>query len=194
MINIFLSVICALTANLDTLGVSVAYGMKKIKVTLSNNIIISIISTAGTFISMLFGIFITKIITVQFINYIGSIVLILLGLYFIYEFFKKNHSEYEEILETPTKVDKNHSGTLELNEIIKLTLALTVNNIGMGISASIAGLNIWVTTILTFVFTIAFIKIGIFIGNSKVFNFLGKYSSLISGIIIALIGVCTIFI
>jgi len=194
MITIFLSVICAVTANLDTLGVSVAYGIKKIKVNTLSSLIIAVISTFGTFISMLCGIFISKIIAVKFINYIGSVILILLGLYFIYEFFKKNHSEYEEILETPTKADLNNSGTLEFNEIIKLTFALTANNIGMGLSASIAGLNIWITTGLTFILTILFIKAGTYIGNSDFFNFVGKYSSLISGIIIALIGVCTIFI
>ncbi|MCL2774975.1 MAG: manganese efflux pump [Oscillospiraceae bacterium] len=194
MINIFLSVICAVTANLDTLGVSVAYGIKKIKINMFCNIVIAVVSTVGTFISMLFGIFISKTIAVQFINYIGSAILILIGLYFIYEFFKKNHSEYEEIIETPTKADTNNSGTLELSEIFTLALALTVNNLGVGISASIAGLNIWATTILTFIVTMLFIKIGTFIGNSKIFNFIGKYSSLISGIIIALIGVCTIFI
>ena len=176
------------------MGVSVAYGIKKIKINLFCNIVITVVSTLGTFISMLFGIFLSKIIAVQFINYIGSAILILIGLYFIYEFFKKNPSEYEEILKTPAKVDKNNSGTLELTEIITLALALTVNNLGVGISASIAGLNIWVTTILTFIITMLFIKIGTFIGNNKIFNFLGKYSSLISGIIIALIGICTIFI
>lgn len=199
MINLLLSLLSAITSNLDTLAVSIAYNIKGIKINKNYNFLISLISTFGTFISMLFGKYLNFIIPINCIEYICSFILIFIGIYFIFQFYiekkaNSNSSNYLKILKNPLEADFNKSGTLELNEIIVLGLTLTINNLGVGVSISIAGVDIWLMTILTFIMTFIFIEFGSFIVNSKIFKLIGEYASLLSGIIIIIIGLFSIII
>ena len=50
---IFSSILLAFSASLDSLIIGIAYGIKKIRIKFSINIIIALIVTLGTFLSML---------------------------------------------------------------------------------------------------------------------------------------------
>ena len=56
------SILLAFSASLDSLIIGIAYGIKKIRITLSINIIIALIVTLGTFLSMLLGTILGKFI------------------------------------------------------------------------------------------------------------------------------------
>jgi putative Mn2+ efflux pump MntP len=54
------AIIYILSSNLDNVVVGIAYGIKKIKIGLVANLILSIITCTGTVLSMSFGIYISK--------------------------------------------------------------------------------------------------------------------------------------
>ncbi len=197
--NIFITLLFATAANLDTLGVAVAYGIKNIKIKKHLYFIIAFVSTFGTFISMSVGIVLRDLLDKSYLNCIGSITLILIGIWFVKDFFVENNKDMikddkiKEILIDPSIADKDHSGDLNLKECLTLSFVLTVNNIGVGIGASVIGLKIVELCVLTFIITILFFFLGISIGKNYLSKIFGKYSSLISGILIILIGIYEIF-
>lgn len=194
----------SLSACLDNIVVGIAYGMKKVKIGLGSNLLIAIITSCGTLISMLFGRLIAKIIPVFIAQALGAAMIILIGLYFILEYFiKKNRKDntsmdeiVDDIVET-TDCDQIksccNSQRIGIRETIMLSFALTINNLGIGISASLAGVNIVATVILTFVISILTIILGVMMGYNVIGRLFGKYASLVSGILMIILGVVEIF-
>ena len=153
----------AISANIDNLTVGTAYGIKNIKIGAFSNLIIAVISVAGTILSMSLGLVLSHFIPPFIAGIIGSVILIVIGLWFIKGYIFKNcglHkttpkeagglNRYTEILDEPEKADSDSSGDIDIRETIILALALTINNFGLGIGASIAGFNITITAVCTF--------------------------------------------
>ena len=83
-----------LSANLDTFVIAVSCGMKNIRIPLPANLVISLITTLGTYLSMLFGEVIGRFLPACLANYLGACVLILIGLGSVASFlFRKPNQE-----------------------------------------------------------------------------------------------------
>ena len=180
--------ILSISSNLDTFTVSVSYGMHKIKLPLSSNLLIAIITSIGTFLSMLFGSFLENILPNSISNFIGGISLVLIGTWLLISSIRNK--------ETPNFInaDSNNSRVIELKETIPLAFALTINNLGVGISASITGINIFYSTLFTFIVTSLSIILGSLLGNSFLGKLLGKYASLASSLLLIILGIYESFI
>lgn len=202
-----------ISASLDNLVVGIAYGIRKLKISLLSNLLIAFISCAGTLLSMLVGKLIGYFMSPHNANIIGSILLAILGLWFIISSLKKstlkkeefdivtsqkkqNKIEYYncgELLESPEKADIDNSGNIDLKEALTLGLALALNNMGLGIGASIAGLSITLTSLLTFLFSFLTIPIGYYVGKNFLSKILENKADMISGIIIILLAIYEFF-
>lgn len=199
--NFFSALILAISASLDSLSVGIAYGCDNIKISLKNITIISLITAFGTLISMILGYFLSSFLTETLSNIIGSILLICIGLWFIISFFSKKNEQpidiqlpsegcnYKNILGNPSMADTDNSKTIDTKECICLSIALSLNNLGLGISASITGINPITATILTFLTGMMFFLLGFIIGKKFLSKFLGDYSNLFSGILILALAV-----
>lgn len=200
----FLSILLfVVAASLDILVVSLAYGLKDIKINFSSTLVIASISALGTFISMILGKFFVDLIPVKLGDIIGGLVLLALGFYSIYSYFKEkkiltshnseNNSSPTFILENPEVADKDKSGNIDFKESLALSLALALNNFGLGIGASISGLNIAFTTISTFIISLIFISLGFYLSKTIKSKNISKNSNLIAGIIIIILSLFIIF-
>lgn len=200
----FLSILLfVIAASLDILVVSLAYGLKDIKINFSSTLVIASISALGTFISMILGQFLVDLIPVKLGDIIGGLVLLALGFYSIYSYFKEkkiltshnseNNSSPTFILENPEVADKDKSGNIDFKESLALSLALALNNFGLGIGASISGLNISFTTISTFIISLIFISLGFYLSKTIKSKNISKNSNLIAGIIIIILSLFIIF-
>lgn len=209
----FLSILLFVIAtSLDILVVSLAYGLKDIKINFSSTLVIASISALGTFISMILGQFLVDLIPVKLGDIIGGLVLLALGFYSIYSYFKEkkiltsfkekkiltshnseNNSSPTFILENPEVADKDKSGNIDFKESLALSLALALNNFGLGIGASISGLNIAFTTISTFIISLIFISLGFYLSKTIKSKNISKNSNLIVGIIIIILSLFIIF-
>lgn len=201
--NLLATILFVLSASFDVFVVAMSYGFKNIKIKPFINFVISFISSLGTFISMEIGLALINIIPLSVVNILGSIIMLLLGLYCLLDYRKvlkksTNHKDRNlnpsspiVILEKPEIADTNKSGTIEFKESILLSIALALNNVGLGIGASIAGLHIILTTIVTLIITIILIPLG-FLCSKKLLNtWIGKSGSLISGILLIILAVIT---
>ncbi|XZI41463.1 sporulation membrane protein YtaF [Clostridium perfringens] len=200
----FLSILLfVIAASLDILVVSLAYGLKDIKINFSSTLVIASISALGTFISMILGQFLVDLIPVKLGDIIGGLVLLALGFYSIYSYFKEkkiltshnseNNSSPTFILENPEVADKDKSGNIDFKESLALSLALALNNFGLGIGASISGLNIAFTTISTFIISLIFISLGFYLSKTIKSKNISKNSNLVAGIIIIILSLFIIF-
>lgn len=193
------SILFAISANIDNFTVGIAYGIKNIKIAFKINLLIAVLTSAGTFISMSIGLVIVKFIPVHISNMMGSIILILMGLYFIADYFYKemhhkniSTNDIKKVLDNPQNADKDNSGSIDIKEGFILGIALSLNNIGVGIGSSLAGLNITAALVFTFIFSIISLSLGYSTGKKCFSKIFGKYASIISGIIIIVLGVIMI--
>lgn len=197
-------ILFVLSASIDSFVVAFAYGAKSIKIGLASNLVIASIASIGTFISMLIGkIFIDKI-PLNVANLIGAFVLFALGIYFIIDYRKNRYIENPEqfcneknchkaILKFPEVADTNNSGNIELSESIGLSIALALNNFALGIAASITGLDIYLTTFVTFILSFMLIKLGFYLSKKMLNKFISEKGGLISGIIILILALIEVF-
>lgn len=202
--HIVSSLLFSFSANIDNLAVGIAYGIKNLKIQFSKSLIIAFMSCIGTIISMSFGKALTHIIPIHIANLLGGIILIGFGIWSISittkdkkeELSENDHTvlSYEELLNTPEKADVDKSGYIDFKESLTLGFALAVNNMGMGIGASITGLSVIITSLLTFLFSLIFLSAGSYLGKKFLSNVIGKFAGILSGIIILLLGLYEMFI
>ncbi|SFB44137.1 sporulation membrane protein YtaF [Clostridium frigidicarnis] len=196
----FSAFLLAFAASLDSLAVGVVYGCNKIKVGFKNLTIISAITALGTFLAMILGYFISSIISESVSNIIGALLLICLGIWFLIPVFRKEASEkneirktndvhvYKDILDNPELADSDSSHTIDTKECVYLSIALSLNNLGIGISASISGINPFIATLLTFFIGMIFFVCGMYFGRKCFSKIFGKYCNLISALLIIVLG------
>lgn len=183
MQEIIAALVLAVSANLDTFSVAVSYGIKKIKIPMASNILISLLTTIGTFLSMEFGLLISDFIPPYIANAIGGICIALIGTWFLIDYFRNKNKD------TIPMADSDHSGDISLKEALPLIIALTINNLGVGISGSMAGVSTIYTTAFTFIVTALFLLIGTFAGKTVFGRLFGKYTPLISNILLIFLGI-----
>lgn len=202
--TLFLSALLfSLSSNLDNVVVGTAYGLKKIKIGIIANLIIALITSTGTFLSMSIGVYISRFLPHYIANGFGAGAIIILGGYFVIQSIIKliNSKSSKELalkditdmIEYAEKSDLDNSGDINIKEAVLVAFALTFNNLGTGIAASITGVSIEFTVIFTFIFSILTIMIGEIIGNNVLGNFLGRYAPLISGILLMILGIIEFF-
>ena len=218
--HILSSILLAFSSSIDSLIIGIAYGVKQIRIKFIINLVISIIVTLTTFLAMCLGRLICDYIPADICNYIGSTLLIIVGLYMIWDYYKKEHKHTEEnsvefiksldydqiieldltqfpkeaqIIEFNKTADIDGSGNIEISEAIILALSLSINNLALGIGASISGISIILTTILTFVFSVITMIIGLKLGSRYLSKIFGEYSPLISAVIIIAMGIFEFF-
>lgn len=190
----------SLSANIDSFTVGLAYGMKNIKVDYKSNTLIAIITSIGTFIAMGIGLLTKQFIPVRILSIIGCLILMGLGLTMILNSFKNKKQEdedyelsYTDILIKPQRADIDKSGYIDMKEAVTLGFALSLNNFGLGVGASVTGINIYLTTVFTFILSILCIIVGVEVGKRYISQTLRQYADLISGIIILFLGLYELF-
>ena len=204
--NYLTAILLSISSNLDTFAVCLTYGMKKVKLSISSSLLISFITSLGTLLSMVLGKVITRFISPKAVTSIGGILLIILGVNMVITFIKKFRTShfnnlnrykkisYSDILNYPEKADIDNSGDLDLKECLNLSIALSLNNLSLGVAASIAGISILLNTLFTFIVTLICITLGFYIGKRYISNLAGSYSDLVSGLLLIFIGIFQILI
>jgi putative sporulation protein YtaF len=156
--------------------------------------------------AMIFGKLFLRFVSPQYTNMLGSIILVVFGLYMLLSAFKKklifnkqaarehHRNGYNEMLSHPEVMDKNNSKTIEFREAIILGAILSINNIGLGIGASLSNLNIYITSLTSFLFSMIFIRLGYYFGGVVSSGRLADYTEIFSACVIILLGLYELFI
>lgn len=186
-------VIFVVSSNLDNLVIGLSYGLKGISIRAGSNLLIGLITFLGTVLSMIFGRSLLLLIPLESATALGRCLILLIGVYFLVSYFVKLHSGGSEAgwpQENPEKFDRDHSKSIEVKEAAALGLALTINNMGLGIGASIMGLSVAATSIGSCLCSLLCLYLGNKAGRGWLSRVVGKYAEPISGILIILMGLC----
>ncbi|MFS1511841.1 sporulation membrane protein YtaF [Chengkuizengella sp. SCS-71B] len=187
MITAISMFILALAVSLDSFGVGIMYGLRKIKIPLISIIIIAICSGAIIFISMQMGVLLLKFLPPVLAKIIGSFILVSIGVWAIIQMKiqRKNDDEREpvavisdekktivhielkriglviEILKKPVKADVDRSGVISASEAAFLGIALSLDAFGAGIGAALIGFSPMLTSIVIAFSSGCFILLGL---------------------------------
>lgn len=210
MSNLFLSILIALAANLDNLGVGIAYGVLKIKISPISNLIIAVISFIATWLSAKAGEAISLYLNPQLAVILGAILLCGVGIWVISQpiitahkmnqpiidlqiFNTKIYMGPTEILRYPERIDFDNSRDIGYWEAVLLGTALSINALAGGLYAGIAGISSLYQASLVGLISFFTIAAGCYFGKKYVAEQLGKYATIISGTLLIVIGVHQLF-
>ena len=150
-------ILLAFTLSLDSCSVGLTYGLRSVRIPLRSIIIIGMCSAAVMLVSMGIGHMIAKVFSPVIATRIGGLVLIGIGIWVLYQFFRSERKEEPkqeekvwkleiaslglviQILRKPTVADFDKSGTISAGEALLLGIALSVDSFGAGIGASLLG-------------------------------------------------------
>ena len=185
-----------IASNLDNAGVGIAYGIRKIRISWFNNFIIAFLVFIY-FISWIFGNWIALFISEFTANLIGAIVLGIIGVFILCQPFlgqrntvgSKDGNVLMGILRDPEKADFDGSKTISFSEAIVLGIALSINNIAGGFDAGVTNLNLWLTATISGVFSFICISGFAYVGKRYLAEYLGKWATVIAGVLLILIGI-----
>ena len=188
----------SIAACLDNVVIGIAYGVKKIEMGIVSNTIIATITTLGTFLSMVFGKYISTFLPPFVANLLGGGIIIILGIFFLVESLVKLRrntpaktlalKDIEDMKSYAKKSDADDSGHIDIREAIFVAFGLTLNNVGTGIAASITGVNRSITVVATFGFSFLTLVLGKVMGDRVFGKFFGKYAPLIAGASLIILG------
>lgn len=199
----FSSLLFGISASLDALLVGAGYGIRGIRIRSWQNLLISLITLFGTCLSVGLGHRLVKFLPGAAGNYMGSLILILLGVYYIVKWavpFLRNR-----VPETagPGPGDPSREITsaslpaasppLRLGEVFALSLTLSLNNLSAGLSASLAGLAMLPAGVSTFLCSVLFLYAGNSLGRNPVLQLAGKAADPLSGVLLAGLGIVQFF-
>ena len=205
--------VIAVSSNLDNVGVGTSYGIREINIPITSNFLIAIITSCGTFLSILLGGQIYHFLSEQMAGLLGGGIVILAGIWVIFQekIMHGGREPQEEkqlvaesglarfgfrqivmILNHPILADWDFSGHIDLREATALAFGLTLNNIPNGVGAGMLGFSLSITTSAVFLVSIITIWIGIYLGHLGI-RWVGKSAGLIGGLMLILLGGYEIF-
>ncbi len=211
----------AISSSIDSLGIGITYGIKNTKITMGAKSILFFISFIISIISIYFGNLLKYIFPDFLIHYLGSFLLILMGLFMcfqslkkakrddivknsknlemsdtekIYSFFIKCLGITIKIIKNPSSSDLDKSNIIDSKEALFLGLALSLDSFCIGIGFSMLNTFSIIFPLLTSCFQLFFLSLGNYCGK-KLYSFSklpDNIWSTISGILLIMIGFCKI--
>jgi putative sporulation protein YtaF len=197
----------AFAVSLDGFGVGLTYGMKKMKIPFASIAVIACCSAISLGISMTIGEFLSRLISIYAAQKIGGSILVLLGCWVLYQFFKPQRQMDEplaekiiinfeikslgvviNILRKPLSADFDKSGTINGIEAFMLGFALSLDALGAGLGAAMIGISPIVLSICIAVMSSLFIWAGLQGGKTLAANQIVQKLSFLPGILLIIIG------
>lgn len=186
------SLLFGISSSLDALLMGFSLGLRRITIRLWQNLLISLITLLGTCFSVGLGSQLALFLPGQAASIAGSIVLILLGGYYLFKWLLQLIRSYRKKFGSGEITQSSHterSPVLHAAEVFVLSLSLSVNNIGMGLAASVAGLPLFSAAIATALCSILFLSAGNRLGRSHVLLFIEELSDPLSGVLLIGLGI-----
>jgi putative sporulation protein YtaF len=189
MVNMLSLLLLACALSLDSCSVGFTYGLRKVRIPIKSIITIAICSGIILMTSMGIGHTITNFFSPIIAKRIGGFVLVCIGLWVLFQFYrshKGSNSVIEEkleledrvidfefevlgivvkILRKPTAADLDRSGSINGLEAMLLGFALSLDAFGAGIGASMLGFSPLLTAIVTSTASALFLLFGMKLGN-----------------------------
>ena len=176
------SLLFAASASADSLAAGLSYGIRKARIPWHANLIIALISAAGTALSMGFGRTACLFLPGELTGMLGGLLIALMGAGSLLRFLLRRQRE-------PAPPPEDALPRLSLGSTLLLGLALTLNNAGLGIGASITGLPVFLTALCTFFASLLFLPLGNRLGCSRLSGLVGQAAEPLADLMMVALGI-----
>ncbi|WMJ87251.1 manganese efflux pump [Anaerocolumna sp. MB42-C2] len=191
--GILMIVFLTFAATADSFIIAFNYGIKKVIISNSSNFFISFLCLCGTLFSMFIGKTLGGFVSAEMADIIGSIVLVGFAVYMLFNTVYSDKKGEHQYTQDPSVVDKDNSKVIELRESLLIGIFLSINNMGMGIGAGIAGMSVSVTPLICAAASFIFIKAGCILGRHITSQKLSKNLEMFSAVLVLLLGIMGFF-
>ena len=209
MTNIMALSLLAFAVSIDSFSVGFTYGLKQMRIPLASIIVIACMSAATMLLSMYIGGLLSKVLSAGTAEKIGGSLLIMLGIWVLYQNFRPQEKgipeEAEEkviatiemkyfgiainILKKPMDADLDRSGTIVGIEAVVLGIALSLDAFAAGLGAAMLGFSPLLLAGSIGVMSALFIKMGMGFGTKLSYQRWINQLSYLPGILLILLGV-----
>ncbi len=192
--------------SLDSFGVGLTYGMRKIKIPWLSLAFIGLCSGFSILIAMSVGATIAQVISISAAETIGALILIAIGAWALVETYRPQKEPVQRlqkqdvdftikmfgyvihILRDPAKADMDSSGTVTGREALLLGLALSLDAFGAGIAAALMGFSPIGLALMVAFLSALFVSLGMVGGYRLAHVKWVKRLSFLPGLLLILIG------
>ena len=176
---LFSTLFLGISSSMDSLGIGITYGLKRIKLKKWDKVILFCVSVFVTLISILIGNILRNVFSESFFKLFGISILIIMGLFIL---VKNNHNE--------CTFDLDNSNDIDYKEAMLLGFALSLDSFCIGVGALSLGINMILFALIVACLQYLFLTIGNLLGIylSSLKNIPKNIWTKISGIILILIG------
>lgn len=185
------SFLYGISSSLDALLVGIGLGLKGIRISFRQNCLISFVTLLGTCLSVGLGGRLTRRLPSSAVSCAGSIILIILGLYYILKWGFANFSRQKKQACSREITLTSHADTpsaLTRAQVLLFGVTLSANNMGMGLAASMTGLSVTSAALSTAICSVLFLLAGNRLGTCRLLLFIGRFADPLSGALLIGIG------
>ena len=213
---LFNSLLLAISSSIDSLGIGITYGIKNTKITIWAKFILFLVAFTISSISIYFGNILKYFLPDFIIDYLGSFILLLMGIFMCFQalkntnkdsnfYFEKNLKNNEKIysffikclgitikiIKNPTSSDLDKSNSIDSKEALFLGFALSLDSFCIGVGFSIINTFSFLFPLLISCFQLFFLSFWNYCGK-RLYSFSklpDNIWSVISGVLLIIIGV-----
>lgn len=191
----------ALANNFDNIGVRIAYSIRGIKIATLINVWISVITFIISYFAAFSGSAISGVVSKRLSSFIAMLLLAAIGLWMILEpriKERRNRAAKQDeqddksicgVLVRPENADMDNSRHIDFKEATILGIALSINNVGGGVSAGIIGLNPFWVGLLSAVLSFVALWAGNYVAEFFTRWHIADKATVIAGILLIVIGI-----
>lgn len=220
MVNLAITIIIlAISLSIDSLGVGLVYGFRKICIPLFPKLLICLFSIIYSAVALTLGKTLSNILSPEVSKLIGVVILTLMGIWIVFQALMKNQNEGVhnkntrnknepllkiaikslgitiQVIRNPENIDMDRSGTIDMGEALLLGFALSLDAIGVGIGSALAGFHSMLIPLAVGFSQLIFLYAGLFIGKkASAFNKINKkLFSVLPGILLISLAILRLF-
>ena len=189
----FLILGISLANNLDNTGVGIAYGAGRIRLPISINLWISVVTFVLTASAAFFGDRAALFLPPHVAKLLSAIILCTIGIFVMRPGLTKQSADppsntLQHVLEDPIAADLDGSRHIDFKEGTLLGIALSINNLGGGISAGLVHLSVFWTAACSAILSFLVLWLGGLAGRLLSKGRTATRAPLVAGALLIAIG------
>jgi putative Mn2+ efflux pump MntP len=174
-------VLIAAVSNLDNLAAGIALGLRGTRIALAPNLLIAGVTMTGTAAAMTSGHLLARLLPPQAAGSVGAVIIVSIGV--------------GTVLRSRSPVGQPAAGIrqppgvprmIAWREAVPLAIALSLNNVGTGVGAGIAGIPPLMTTVLAGAFSLLCVGSGAEVGQLA--PLMGRQAGRVAGLALVCLG------
>ena len=176
------AVLIAAVSNLDNLAAGVALGLRGTRIAPAPNVLIAGVTMVGTAGAITFGHALSRLVGASLSSSVGAVIIVSIGVVTV--------AASRASVSEPTAGVGRLPGplqTLSWREAALLAIALSLNNVGTGVGAGIAGVPPLITTLLAGAFSLCCVGGGSRVGRLAG-PLAGRHARLVAGLGLVCLG------